>query len=163
MTKKVLLHLILNILTYEMWWCHWWYHQYHLTLTLVPMVLHEQKVILDLIFSHLDLNNVMVLLSASTDTNANGITWPKSHVASRLDHLDLWNVMVPLMTLLALHDANISNNSVPWINIILHLISIVLTYEMQWNHIWCCCNVMLNPVVSHDQKRCCISIQLSFT
>ena len=50
---------------------------------------------------------MMSLVSHDADTGSSGVTQPeKSHVASHLDNLELWNAIVLLMTSSASHDVN---------------------------------------------------------
>ena len=49
MTKKVMLHLILVILTWGNQWGHLWCYQHQVLLTMVPMVSTDQKAIFHLI------------------------------------------------------------------------------------------------------------------
>ena len=102
-----------------MQWCHWWcclHHillapmQWHLkTPTPIPLASFNanadasgiawQKIITPH-FNWPNLMNAMVLLmmllaSCHTDARANGITGPKSHVASHFNHLNLINVKMP--------------------------------------------------------------------
>ena len=56
----------------------------------------------------------------------------KSHVAPHLNCLSLWNAMVPLMMLLASCDTDASENGIKLPKVMLQLISIVLTYAVQW-------------------------------
>ena len=77
----------------------------------------------------------------SCNIGANGIKWPKCHIAPHSNCLDLENewfhwwchqhrVMVTLIPM-ASHDQ-----------------------EMQWCHLWYCWHyVMLQPMLSHDQRR----------
>ena len=49
MTKKVMLHLILIVLTKGMQWCHWQSCWHHVTPVAMPVVSHDQKVMLHLV------------------------------------------------------------------------------------------------------------------
>ena len=107
-------------------------------------------------FDHLCLKMVwlkMILASCDNDTSSKDVTWQESHIAPGFNHFDLMNTMVLLAMPLASHDADASSNSVKWLKkIILDLILIILTYQMQWYHWWCHqCNVM-PTLVSHNQK-----------
>ena len=51
-------------------------------------------------------------LSCNADTGANGVTWPKSHVALHFDHLDLRSAMVPQTMLFASHDGDASASGI---------------------------------------------------
>ena len=43
MTKEVMLHFTLVILTKELQWCYWWCHWHHMKLMLGAMASHDQK------------------------------------------------------------------------------------------------------------------------
>ena len=56
---------------------------------------------------------LMLLLPLhNANDSTNGITCPKSHVASPFDHLSLTNGMVPMMTLLTTCDTDTSTNGI---------------------------------------------------
>ena len=78
------------------------------------------------------------LASHDDITIANDVTWPKSHTALHLDHLDLRNEIVPLTLSSACHDAD--SNGIT---------------RHQWHH------VMLIPMASRDQK-CYVVPHFSF-
>ena len=70
---------------------HWWQHQWH----------HMTKkwccTLFQLFWSkECSGDNMMLFAWCDTDARANGIKWPKCHVASHFDWLDLGNTMVPL-------------------------------------------------------------------
>ena len=77
-----------------------------------PNASNDQQVVFHLILIILtkQMQRWLMIALASHDADgvANGITWPKSHVASPFDHLYLTNGIVPLMT----HDADASTNGV---------------------------------------------------
>ena len=66
MTKKVILHLICIVLSWQMQLFHWWSYQHHVMLLVAPMASHDQESPIALHFNWLDLRN------ASYDTNASG-------------------------------------------------------------------------------------------
>ena len=62
----------------------------------VPVVLHDQKVLIAPHLSCLDPTNVMMSLMTllvNTDASTNGITCPKIHVAPDFDCLNIMNAM----------------------------------------------------------------------
>ena len=76
----------------------------------------------------------------------------RSHVVPHFDHLDLRSSVVPLMTLSALHDAYTDASGITW-EVMLHLISIVLTKGIQGCNWWCnWCHMVPMPIASHDQR-----------
>ena len=105
----------------------------------------------------LDLRNAMMpltTLSASHDARAgaNGVTWPESHIAPHLICLDLrndwwccphhmmliprqWHYMTPMP--MRQCDASVDVSGIKWQKVMLHFISVVLTWRMQWYHFWC--------------------------
>ena len=122
--------LLLIILTQEIVWCYWWHWWHDVTLTSASIALHHQKIYVESCFVYLNWRNAVVTLMkllASHDADGNGITWPKCHVASLFDHLDLWNGMVPLMT--HWHDVTLTLALWHYMNqkVILHIVSIILT------------------------------------
>ena len=52
------------------------------------------------------------LASHDAEADWDSITWPKCHIASLFDHLDLTNGMMPLMTLLESCDTDTSINGI---------------------------------------------------
>ena len=81
-----------------MQWCHLWCYMY--CVIQILMSSHDQ-IGHALYFNCLCLRNAMVSLttmsaSCDTDTTANGVTWPKHHVAPHFDHLQLRYAKVPL-------------------------------------------------------------------
>ena len=62
LTKKDMLHLIVNAFTKEMQWCHWWCHWHHMVLLLMPVPSHHHKCHLASHFDHLDLMTTVVPL-----------------------------------------------------------------------------------------------------
>ena len=89
-----------------MQWCHWQWQQHHVRPVLSPMVSHDQKSNAGLYFNLPDLTNAMVpfrlpLTSCDASASAKYMTWPKSHVASHIDHLDQRSAMVPCTMLSA--------------------------------------------------------------
>ena len=62
MIKKVILHLSLIVLTWEIQWFHWWSYHQHVVLTLVLMAYHDQWSPVAPHFSFLDLRNAVVAL-----------------------------------------------------------------------------------------------------
>ena len=123
MTKEVMLHLILIILTQEMMWCDWWCDQFYVMLMPTPLPSHDQWSHVVPHFDCLDLGNEWCHWQchfASGDTGASGITWPKYHIAPHFNCLDLAKTMVPFMMQSASCDQ--------WHNmtkkVMLHLISI---------------------------------------
>ena len=136
MTKKVMLHLISVVLTWEKQWCHCWCCWHYVMLE--PMEAHDQKRYVAPQFNCLYLRKslmpFMMLTSCDTHTSPNSIIqyqhqWhhmmamsvaivsrdQKRHVASNFDHLDLRNVMVTLRMLIAICDANTSANGIAWL------------------------------------------------
>ena len=63
----------------------------------------------------------------------------KGHVAPYFNHRDVRSAMMLLPMALPSHDTNANFNGVTCPEIVLHLISIVLTRGMQWFHWWCHC------------------------
>ena len=67
-----------------------------------------------------------------TNTGTNGVTWPESHVASRIDCVDLKNTIV-LFTVLST-----SRYQCKWGHAtkkaMFHMISVTLMEQMQWGH-----------------------------
>ena len=57
----------------------------------------------------------MKAMLMAKDADANGITWPKSHVAPHFSCLNVGNVMVPLIMLLAQCDTDANVNGVKWL------------------------------------------------
>ena len=85
-----------------------------------------QKIMLNPILSlpkefHGIIDYVVCIMQCNAD--ANGIIWPKSHIAPHFDSLDLGNAMVPLMV----DDASASANGVTWSKNHLHFILVILT------------------------------------
>ena len=79
----------------------------------------------------------------------------KSQGAPHFDYLDLRNAMVPLITQSVSHHANlvpvVSHNQ----TVMFQLISIIITFRMQWYYSHCClCHLMPMPapMTSHDQN-----------
>ena len=142
-----------------------------MTLMLAPMISHDQKSHFAPHFDYLHLKNTMVSLtlpSTSCDTRAsdvtgiaNCITWWKSHTAHHFDHLNLRNVMVPFTMLSVSHQCQCHQLLLmQWyhmtIKVMLHLISVVLTWGKWWCHWWCCWNhvtLMPVPMASNDQSH----------
>ena len=113
-TKKVMLHLLLIILTYEIQWCHIWCHQHEAMP--VPMVSHDHVAPH---FDFLNLRNAMVPLmipptSCGTNASASGIAWPKHSCCTYFNHLDLRNAMMPLTMPSASHAAYVNGNDSTW-------------------------------------------------
>ena len=93
-------------------------------------------------------HTMMLMLVSMTSHDQN------SHVAPDFDCLQLRNAMVPLMILSAFCNANASTSGIIWPKTIKNLISIIMTYGMQWCHWWSCWHhlrQMLMPLASHDQ------------
>ena len=68
---------------------------------------------------HVSCHIILMVLSmtmslVSYNADANDITWPKCHVASHFNHLDLRKAMMPFTTPTASFDANASTNSITW-------------------------------------------------
>ena len=95
------------------------------------------------------------LTSHDVNADASGITRSKDYVASPFDHLDLTNRMVLFMTLLALCDADTSIMVLHDQKVIVHIVSVILTWWIQWYYWWWhWLHIMLIPVttVSNDWK-----------
>ena len=133
-----------------------------MVLMLAPVVSHDQKSYVIPCFDFLYLTNAVVLLvvvlaSCNADTSTNGVTGLKnscctSFQASRPNgYSDAIDGTV---------DITWCQHRCKWCHmtrkVMMHLVSIILTYQMQWCH-WQCCqdHVMLTPVpvMSHGQKR----------
>ena len=90
--------------------CHWWCCWHHLTLNPVQMASNGQFQL-----SWCKVYNIAIFMPlALHDTDASGITWPKSHVTSPFYHLDLTNGMVPMMMLLTSCETDTSINGITW-------------------------------------------------
>ena len=87
----------------------------------------------------------------------------QGHVAPHFNQLDLGNAMMPLVS----PDVDTNSNGIfchqHWCqscdmikNVMLHLISIIMTYWIQWCYSWCFKHHVL-PVASHDQKSHVVS------
>ena len=64
----------------------------------------------------------MPLASVDTDTETNGITWPKSQFAPYCDHLDISNIMVLLTMPSVSCDADASASGVIILKVMLYFI-----------------------------------------
>ena len=109
-TSVSVLHLILIILTKQLQWCHWWCQWDHM----------NKEVDVASPFHHLAQTNGMVPLMTllpqwDSETNINGIRWPKSYVAQCSSNLDLINRVVLLTMPLVAHDADASADCVSWL------------------------------------------------
>ena len=99
-------------------------------------------------FDYLDKANVVVPFigtKTSHDADGNGMTLPKSHIASPFHHLELANGMVQLITLMALCDTDTSISGITWPK---RLCWNSFDYIYQINAL---VSLMI-PLASHDQK-----------
>ena len=80
-TKKVMLHLNLIVLTWEMQWCHWRDHWHHFMPMLAAVVSDDHKRHVAPHFNHFDPKNVFVLMMIPytlCNAGAKAILWPES-------------------------------------------------------------------------------------
>ena len=174
-TKIVILHLILIIFLNK---C-----------MLVPVALHDQKVILHLFLIIWPKNGVVplmpVLALCDTDTSINDITWPKSYIntfyqlswpneySGTIDNCHWHHLM--LITAPASHIAShfdhlelnkCSGVFDDAISVVLHIVLIMLFLQIKWCH-WLChqCHVMLIfvPTASQDQRVMSHLLSIVFT
>ena len=90
---------------------------WHLTMT--PLTLQDQKSHVVPHFEHLDIWEVMVVLTMQSalcdpDAGANGVTWSKNIVAVHFDNLDLRSAVVSLTKLFESCDSDASANGIIW-------------------------------------------------
>ena len=96
MTRKVMLHLILMVLTSGMQWCYCQHCPHHMVLTSMQCF-------------HIKTAPILPMALCDANANVNSIIWQKSPVASHFRCFNLISAMVPLMLLLASCD-----NGIKW-------------------------------------------------
>ena len=139
MTKVVMLHLTLIVLTYEMNDAidNAIFHQ----VTLMPITLHDPKVILHLLsivlpwevqwFNSCGHQHHMMLTLAPMASQDQ-----ESHVACHFKWFDLRNATVPLLIVLTLCDTGA--NGVTWLKETCYILFHCLYLRKTVMHLWCC-------------------------
>ena len=165
------------LLTAVLAWCQCWLQWYHIdqnshdtphfddldlrnvivllkmpSLMAVSVASNENKIIMHLIyFDHLDVWNPMVpvlmpLAPCDVSANANGITWLKMSCFTSFWSSWANKAIVPLTIPSGSHAMpapNVSHDQ----KVMLHLILMILTKQMQWCHWWCHWHYMMLKLI----------------